>query len=94
MLADMLELGKNSPDFHMETLALAFELGFDPVITVGSHYRAASGEGCFPAVCTDSCSEALEQVRRLADADSTILVKGSNSIGLQALVDALRKEGF
>lgn len=94
VLGDMLELGKNSPECHLETLALAFELGFDPVITVGSHYRAASGEGCFPAVCTDSCSEALEQVRRLAGADSTILVKGSNSVGLQALVDALRKEGF
>ncbi|HOP27174.1 MAG TPA: UDP-N-acetylmuramoyl-tripeptide--D-alanyl-D-alanine ligase [Candidatus Sabulitectum sp.] len=94
VLGDMLELGENSPECHLETLSLAFDLGFDPVITVGSRYRAASGEAGFPAVCTDSWNEALEQVRRMAGTGCTILVKGSNSMGLMGLVNSLRREGF
>jgi UDP-N-acetylmuramoyl-tripeptide--D-alanyl-D-alanine ligase len=94
VLGDMLELGENSPECHLETLSLAFDLGFDPVITVGSRYRAASGDAGFPAVCTDSWSEALEQVRRMAGTGCTILVKGSNSMGLMGLVNSLRREGF
>ncbi len=94
VLGDMLELGENSPECHLETLSLAFDLGFDPVITVGSRYRAASGEAGFPAVCTDRWNEALEQVRRMAGTGCTILVKGSNSMGLMELVSSLRREGF
>lgn len=95
VLGDMLELGESAADYHRNVLSAAEDLGFNWKITVGSNFRAAAEESGFPG-CTsaDSWSEALKLLREQAPAGSTILVKGSHSVGLGNLVEILKKEGF
>lgn len=95
VLGDMLEQGERTQEYHREVLLLAHELGFQTKITVGKHYRAACEEtgtpGCIPV---DDGDEALAILRKIAPEGAAILVKGSNSVGLKALVEKLEKEGF
>jgi UDP-N-acetylmuramoyl-tripeptide--D-alanyl-D-alanine ligase len=100
VLASMKELGPDSPRFHAELK--------QPLEGAGTGYALLVGEEMAPlakALAADvawshkfahcpSASDALLLARDVMQPEDIILVKGSNSMGLSALVDALVSGGL
>jgi UDP-N-acetylmuramoyl-tripeptide--D-alanyl-D-alanine ligase len=82
ILGEMAELGAEAPDYHDEVGREAG--GIDVVLGVGElarHYR--------PAEWTPTAAEAREIAIALVRPGDAILVKGSRSVGLELVADAL-----
>lgn len=94
VLGDMLELGEDAPRYHKEVLEKADSMGLDFLILTGSLY---SESGYVTentrTYCAGDWQEALRLFREIADHPCTVLVKGSNSIGLGRLVRELEVNG-
>ena len=94
VLGDMLELGEDAPRCHREVLEKADSMGLDFLILTGSLYResgyAAENTRTFYA---DDWREALELFRETLRSPCTVLIKGSNSIGLGRMVRELEVNG-
>jgi UDP-N-acetylmuramoyl-tripeptide--D-alanyl-D-alanine ligase len=100
VLGAMKELGAHAPGYHAALIAPLVEAGVDYTVLVGDEMRAladelgksagsALGKTAAFAHC-DSVEDATRALRRLGiEAGDAILVKGSNSVGLAALVAAL-----
>lgn len=88
VLGDMLELGADSERFHREVGEQAAELGFSPVVGVGSFSRALV-EGARAAGADASWFEdaaAAEVVAELLRPDDLVVVKGSRGVALERVV--------
>jgi UDP-N-acetylmuramoyl-tripeptide--D-alanyl-D-alanine ligase len=84
VLGDMKELGPDAASYHREVGALARNLGVERVIGVGELAREYAPDAWAP-----DAEGAIELVEReLRDGDS-LLVKGSRSVGLERLTEAL-----
>lgn len=89
VLGDMAEVGEQGPQFHAEVGAYARSRGLERLLAFGAATRAsveAFGEGAehfgeIEAVCG--------RARELALAGSTVLVKGSRSMRMERVVQAL-----
>jgi UDP-N-acetylmuramoyl-tripeptide--D-alanyl-D-alanine ligase len=99
VLGDMLELGEHSDYYHRETGELAGELaqarGLDLLICVGkkaqliaASAKAAGMEGPRIVTYPDAAAAARGFIRRVHSGD-LILLKGSRSIGLEAVAKAI-----
>lgn len=92
VLADMLELGPDSPKYHSEVGAYAASCGIDRIFTIGTLARylaeAAKAQGV-EVSCYDSNAEALEDILAFRKPGDTILLKGSNSMKLSEIVKEL-----
>lgn len=94
VIGDMLELGKFEEEAHRELGRKVGKSGFSRLVGVGNAARFMMEEAsreigdanCF-LVC--NYMEALEIVKPLLNKDSALFVKGSRSIHLDKLVDAL-----
>jgi len=93
VLGDMLELGPAGEGFHRQAGEEAARRGFDPVIGVGELSRELvhgaereSGVRWF-ATTTEAAEWAVGELR---DGD-VVLVKGSRGIGLEAVVERLKR---
>jgi UDP-N-acetylmuramoyl-tripeptide--D-alanyl-D-alanine ligase len=86
ILGDMAELGPDAPRFH-EEIARAAE-PVDVVIGVGELAR-----GYAPDEWTATAGEAVELARGIVRPGDAVLVKGSRSIGLEAVAAALAEGG-
>ena len=92
-LGDMKELGPRGPDMHRALARHPAMEGIDVVHTVGPLMRgmwealpeARRGRAC------DTAEEMAARVRHELDAGDVVLVKGSLSTGLAAVVRAIRK---
>ena len=82
VLGDMAELGPEAPRFHAEIGEAAAEV--DVVVGVGELAR-----GYRPDEWAATAAEAVELVTRLVRSGDAILVKGSRSVGLEVVADAL-----
>ena len=82
VLGEMAELGVDAPQFHAEVGEAAADV--DVVVGVGELAR-----GYRPDEWGATASEAVELVRRLVRPGDAILVKGSRSVGLEVVADAL-----
>jgi UDP-N-acetylmuramoyl-tripeptide--D-alanyl-D-alanine ligase len=83
VLGEMAELGAGAPGYHEQVGALVRELGVERVISVGELARAYGGEWV---------ATAAEAARRLEDElrpGDVVLVKGSRSVGLEAVAENL-----
>ncbi len=103
VLGAMKELGEHGPAYHAaltEPLTLA---GVDFAILVGDEMRALADElgkagqsALGKAVAFAHCANAQEALQALSklglDSGDAILVKGSNSVGLAAVVAALSQD--
>ncbi len=93
VLGDMLELGPDAEKLHADVGELAARLGIDVVIGVGplaAHaVRAAHDAGVADALEGPDTATAAAEVRRLAAAGGTVLVKGSHSTHMERVVSAL-----
>ncbi|KQM18927.1 UDP-N-acetylmuramoyl-tripeptide--D-alanyl-D-alanine ligase [Novosphingobium sp. Leaf2] len=103
VLGAMKELGSHGPDYHAALAIPIREAGVDQVFTVGEEMialaaelgksdGAALGKPAAFAHCAN-VREAIDAVRAFGlKRDDAILVKGSNSVGLAALVAAFGKQ--
>ncbi len=86
ILGEMAELGSITMEEHKRIGVLAADLGFESVITVGSDHGLAIAAG---GQNLGDASEAFELVaQQLRDGD-VVLVKGSRSVGLEAIAERL-----
>lgn len=103
VLGAMKELGSHGPDYHAALAAPLAEAGVDYALLVGEEMGALAAElgksgasGLGKPVPFAHCAnvrEAVETLRAFGlERDDAILVKGSNSVGLAALVTALSKQ--
>jgi UDP-N-acetylmuramoyl-tripeptide--D-alanyl-D-alanine ligase len=91
VLGAMRELGDASPDFHRALAEPIRDAHVDLALLVGEEMGAlakALGPGCKMTHVPDVKS-AIEALQGTIEAGDAILVKGSNSVGLAALVEAL-----
>jgi UDP-N-acetylmuramoyl-tripeptide--D-alanyl-D-alanine ligase len=83
VLGEMAELGPGAPEFHREVGRLAAELEVE-VIAVGPLAREYGGRWVAGA------GEAAEALRGLIQPGDVVLVKGSRSVGLEAVAAKLQ----
>ncbi|MBX9643406.1 MAG: UDP-N-acetylmuramoyl-tripeptide--D-alanyl-D-alanine ligase [Novosphingobium sp.] len=103
VLGAMKELGEHGPAFHAELSGAVLAANVDQAILVGDEMRVLAeelGKGALTALgkplsvahCANA-TEALEALLGLGLASGdAVLVKGSNSVGLGALVSALAQK--
>lgn len=91
VLGDMLELGPTAPGFHLATGELAATLGFSPVVGVGAlALELARGAGPVGRSIPTAAAAARELAGELLPGD-LVLVKGSRGVGLEVVVESLRR---
>ena len=83
VLGDMAELGDAAADYHREIGDLTAGLRIDVVVGVGELARSYGG------VWFATAAQAADAVPAMLRAGDAVLVKGSRSIGLEAVVDAV-----
>lgn len=94
VIGDMLELGKFEEEAHRELGKKAGNVGFSYIVGVGNAARFLVEEASLK-IGSENCFlvrdyvEALEIVRPILDKDTALFVKGSRSIRLDKLVEAL-----
>src|SRR5690606_3250152 len=99
VLGEMLELGSHAPELHRACGAAAGQAGLDLLVAVGTSAaaemataaRAAGMPEASVVHVPDRESAITETVRRVRPGD-LVLVKGSRGIGLEAVVDRLKRE--
>ena len=91
LLGSMKELGALSDDFHAGLAPHMAGAGVEAAVLVGAEMKplaAALGRSIDVRHVADA-DAALAEITRLIAADDVLLVKGSNSIGLARVIDAL-----
>jgi UDP-N-acetylmuramoyl-tripeptide--D-alanyl-D-alanine ligase len=89
VLGDMLELGPRAPEFHLEVGRQAQRLGVDVLVTVGPLAAAMASQFSREAHSVTDAAEAAALVPTLLREGDEVLVKGSLSVGLEAVCRAL-----
>ncbi len=83
VLGEMAELGHEAASYHREVGALLRELGITDVIAVGPLAREYGGD--WVATADDAAAELRSRLRP----GDVVLVKGSRSVGLEAVAENL-----
>ena len=83
VLGDMAELGPDGPAHHTEVGTLADELGIELVVAVGELARGYGGSWFATR------DQAVGAIGELLAPGDVVLVKGSRSMGLEAVVEAV-----
>lgn len=92
ILGDMMELGDSAQQDHDQLMPLVRRAGFDLVIAVGPHmYKAAEAEK-LPVIGCENLDQVMAAARQHIRGRERIFVKGSNSWGLEKLVNHLIKQ--
>jgi UDP-N-acetylmuramoyl-tripeptide--D-alanyl-D-alanine ligase len=89
VLGDMLELGPRAREFHREAGSHADRLGVDVLVTVGPLAREMALPFTREVHSVDDAGQAAALVPTLVREDDVVLVKGSLSVGLEAVCRAL-----
>lgn len=91
VLGAMRELGTGSADFHAALAGPIADAGVDAAILVGDEMEALAKAlgGGMEMTHVRAAAEAIPIARAAIGPGDAVLVKGSNSIGLAALVEAL-----
>jgi UDP-N-acetylmuramoyl-tripeptide--D-alanyl-D-alanine ligase len=85
VLGDMAELGPDGPAHHTEIGELAKQLGVARVLAVGELARGYGGSWFATR------DEAVDAIGELLEPGDVVLVKGSRSMGLEAVVEAVAR---
>lgn len=95
LLGDMLELGQNSAAYHRALADPLLHANVAHVLLIGQEMAelAESLVGKIPCDRIDNAKQAEEALSKLLKADDILLIKGSNSLGLSAVVSSLLKKG-
>ncbi|MEM7568791.1 MAG: UDP-N-acetylmuramoyl-tripeptide--D-alanyl-D-alanine ligase, partial [Pseudomonadota bacterium] len=92
LLGDMLELGDAAPEEHEKLFEPLKDVGADVLVCVGEHmeHLAKAAQSSLKAFHEADATAALARLRTELRAGDTLLVKGSNSIGLGKVVADLK----
>ncbi len=96
VLGAMRELGPDTPRFHAELGRQAAAAGFSPIVGVGEESRelvAAARAGGAEAEWIPDATAAAARFAGELQAGDVVLVKGSRSVGLEAVVRAFVERG-
>ncbi|TQL17252.1 UDP-N-acetylmuramoyl-tripeptide--D-alanyl-D-alanine ligase [Zymomonas mobilis] len=95
LLGDMLELGRNSADYHRALADPLTHAEIDHVLLVGEEMKALAQDLAGKITCdwVADAGQAKEAISALLKADDILLIKGSNSLGLSAVVSSLSEKG-
>lgn len=85
ILGDMRELGKEGPEEHQKIANFLTECGFEDVMLVGDQFAAAKHH--FPTY--PDAQAVIEVLQKNKPQEKTILIKGSNGIKLNTVIDYL-----
>lgn len=85
ILGDMRELGAESQAEHQKIVGFIHECGFEKVLLVGEQFAAT--QHSYPTYA--NAQELIEALKKKKPIKSTILIKGSNGIKLNSIVDYL-----
>ena len=92
VLGDMAELGDDAPDYHRQVAALVRDFRVDRLLTIGELSRLTTisfGEGAHHHASMDALVASLGES---LEPHTTVLVKGSRSMGMERVVAALTSE--
>jgi len=92
VLGDMAELGDEACAYHRQVARLVREHGVDRLLTIGELSRLTTtsfGEGAHHHASMD---ELVASLRASLEPHTTVLIKGSRSMGLERVVAALTSE--
>ncbi len=93
VLGDMLELGPDEREYHVDIGRQAEDRGVGLLVTVGP-LAAAMAEGfAGRTVSLSTAQDAQGVVPGLLANGDTVLIKGSRGVGLEALTERLRERG-
>lgn len=96
VLGDMLELGEQELMFHEEIGSMAAVLGVDNLCTIGTLSKAMEkaakqANECIQVRHFENREELITYLKRLLKPEDVVLLKGSRSMQLNLVADALRK---
>jgi UDP-N-acetylmuramoyl-tripeptide--D-alanyl-D-alanine ligase len=89
ILGDMRELGESSREEHINTINQIKGYGFTDVYLVGSEFAQAQADLTTAYHLYNNIEELIEYVKQNPMFGKTVLIKGSNSIGLTKITDYL-----
>ncbi len=92
ILGDMGELGDIAAEAHGEAGELARTLGIQRLFTFGELSRGASDRFGEASMHFENIEQLIEAVREQLEEGVTLLVKGSRSMGMERVVNALEEE--
>lgn len=92
VLGDMAELGEDAPEFHRQAAALVREHGVERLLTIGELSRLTAASFGGDAQHHASMDELIAALKDSMEPDTTVLIKGSRSMGLERAVAALTSE--
>ena len=92
VLGDMGELGDNKEDFHTQVGDFAKNQGVDYLFAVGELSKYAAESFGDNAKLYSSQCELIEELKKMINEDSIVLIKGSRSASMENVVSAI-KEG-
>ncbi len=97
VLGDMLELGKNAEEYHLQAGRTAAKLGID-ILAAAGELASCIAEGARNAGLPShriytyaNSSEAARKFPALVQPDDVILVKGSRGIKMEKIIDELKR---
>lgn len=92
VLGDMGELGEAAAPLHAESGARARSLGIERLYALGTHSRRAVESFGLGALWFEDLDSLLHALRTDVTTDVTLLVKGSRSMRMERVVEALRQQ--
>ncbi len=92
VLGDMAELGANAADYHQDAGRLARKLGVNRLFAVGELSRLAVEQFGDGGMHFDSRDTLIDALRTELRGGTTVLVKGSRSMGMERVVKALTEK--
>jgi len=92
-LGDMGELGKSADSLHVDAGHYAKESGVDSLYSLGKLAAKAAQEFGENGRCYDKHEDMIDALRNELSSDVTLLVKGSRSMHMENVVNALTVEG-
>jgi len=99
ILGDMLELGENETEFHIQAGKKAAQLGLDILVTIGplslnmAKGALAAGMEHSRIFSYQDSGKAAEEIKSLLREGDVILVKGSRGIKTEKIINGLKGKG-
>jgi UDP-N-acetylmuramoyl-tripeptide--D-alanyl-D-alanine ligase len=99
ILGDMLELGENETEFHIQAGKKAAQLGLDILVTIGplslnmAKGALAAGMEHSRIFSYQDSGNAAEEIKSLLREGDVILVKGSRGIKTEKIINGLKGKG-
>ena len=92
VLGDMLELGENAVQYHIDILKYALKLHFDRIFTFGSLFGAAAKALASPQIIPfDDINRLIKIFLKQLTENGTILVKGSRGMRMERVVNSIKR---